>query len=100
MQRATQKTRRISARVAPKAYRMIEEMSAITGQSISSVLESSIESHHQSMLAARQEPWKVLQETGLIGSSDGSRDLSARYKSLLTSSLTRKHSISIRRPTR
>jgi hypothetical protein len=91
MKKMTRKTRRISARLAPKAYQMVEEMSAVTGQSVSSVLERSIQSYHKIMIAGRREPWKLLKKTGLINSGAGDRNLSDRYKNLLPSSLIRKH---------
>jgi hypothetical protein len=84
------KSRRISARLAPNAYRMIEELSALTGDTLSQVLETSIQSYHQTLLANRQDPWKILQESGLIASAAGDKNLSTTYKSQLTPSLTRK----------
>lgn len=91
MKRMTRKTRRISARLAPRAYQMVEEMSVLTGQSVSSVLERSIQNYHKTMIAGRREPWKLLKKVGLIDSGAGDRNLSARYKNLLLSSLIRKH---------
>jgi hypothetical protein len=91
MKRMIRKTRRISARLAPKAYQMVEEMSAVTGQSISSVLERSIQSYHKTMIAGRREPWKLLKKTGLIDSGAGDRNLSIGYKNFFSSSLIHKH---------
>jgi hypothetical protein len=92
MKKPTRKTRRISARLAASAYQMVEEVSALTGQSVSRVLEHSIENYHQTLVASRNEPWKALQESGLIGSGEDDSDLSSRYKAALAESLDRKHS--------
>jgi hypothetical protein len=91
MPKAAPKSHRISARLAPNAYRMIEELSSLTGETLSQVLENAIETHHQAVLANRQDPWKILQESGLIASAAGNKNLSTTYKSQLTLSLTRKH---------
>jgi hypothetical protein len=91
MPTSSPKSHRISARLAPTAYRMIEELSALTGESLSQVLETSIESYHQTLHANRRDPWKILQESGLIASAAGDKSLSTTYKSQLTPSLTRKH---------
>jgi hypothetical protein len=76
---------------------MIEELSALTGDTLSQVLESSIENYHHTLLANRQEPWKILEESGLIASAAGDKNLSTSYKSHLTPSLTRKHAASYAR---
>src|ERR1700743_762860 len=91
MKNTSRKNRRISARLAPRAYEMIEEVAALTGQTLSSVLERSIETYHQTLVSDRKEPWKALQASGLIGSGTGDADLSASYKSHLTTSLGHKH---------
>jgi hypothetical protein len=87
----SRKTMRISARLAPRAYEMAEQLAAITGQSLSAVLEHSIESYHQSLLSDAPEPWKALATSGLIASADGDPSLSTTYKSQLAASLSQKH---------
>jgi len=93
MEKTMRKTRRISARLAPRAYKMVEELAALTGQSVSGVLEHSIENYHQGVVAARREPWKLLAETGLINSGTAARNLSGTYKTALAKALRRKHPV-------
>ena len=85
------KARRISAEIAPKAYKMVEEISAMTGQSVSSALQHSIQSYHHAMPARRRALWKLLREAALINSGSGHRHLSGNYKRTLSASLLRKH---------
>lgn len=84
------KNRRAYARLTAGGYDMAAEVSAVTGQTISQVLEQSIMSYHQSVLANRHRPWLLLRKTGLIGIGRADRNLSESYKSALTESLAKK----------
>jgi hypothetical protein len=86
-QKRNTKSHRISARITAQCHNLLAEMSSVTGQSTSAIIEQAIANCHPTVAASNQRPWLLLKKSGLINAGRADRDLSSNYKSALTESL-------------
>lgn len=87
-------TERVSARFTIQARRHLNEICKMMGESSSEALIQSVRLRYNSILTMKKGgTYKLLKDSGFIGSVDGPSDLSVSYKENLFESLKNKHSI-------
>jgi predicted DNA-binding protein len=80
-------TERLNARIDAELARKVRYLRQRTGQSTTEVVRRSIEAYFEDVRALAR-PADLLHE--FVGCAKGRRDLSTRYKDLLTQSLSKK----------
>lgn len=81
-------TARINARISDDVARKLERLRRRTGKSTTDILTASIEAYYAKVT---EEPVSVLDALGdFVGSGEGPRELSERYKDVLTEEIAKK----------
>jgi hypothetical protein len=80
---------RVNARLDAQHAGKLEELARASGGSVSDVIRDAIDHYHAVKSGSLPGGRKALEK--LVGFAEGPADLSSRYKSALTESLSRKH---------
>lgn len=81
---------RINARLSPPLANKVAALRIRTGKSTTEVIVEALNRYHAELERQSVEPADILARTGFIGSAEGPKDLSRRYKTALTESLDKK----------
>jgi hypothetical protein len=81
---------RINARLTPPLADKVAAIRSRTGKSTTEVIVEALNRYHAELERQDGDPADILARAGFIGSATGRRDLSRRYKSELTVSLSKK----------
>ncbi len=83
-------SQRLNARIDAELAQKLEQLREATGQTTTEVIRRAIELYHADTTSAGTSSLQALKNCGFVGSAEGPRDLSERYKSRLGESLVGK----------
>lgn len=82
---------RLNARMDPDMERKVAYLRRRTGLGTSELVRASIDHYYRAVRAGGANAKEILEASGFVGGGSGGRDLSTTYKSVLATSLRRKH---------
>ena len=82
---------RINARLDDASSKKLDYLRRMTGWGISDIVRKAIDTYYRHFRKANARSAELMAQSGLVGCSEGPRDLSENYKSELSRELATKH---------
>ena len=82
---------RINARLADDEARLLTELRARTGQTVSEVVREALRRYFRELFSEQARPRNVLVDAGFVGCAEADPDLSTAHEDSLREGLTEKH---------
>jgi hypothetical protein len=83
--------KRVNARLGEEDAKKLAYLTERDGRTVSEVLRLALQRYYDQERTAEGSPWKLLEQTGFIGSAEGPGDLSVNYKQYLWGGPKSKH---------